>query len=74
MSRHELIKAEKRKANATGHDMGNVVNVSPFGEHGVALFAVCTKCKRCGKVLYVQKNADGDVKSWGPAVDNSCGP
>jgi len=66
--RSKRIKAAKAAANARGHDMGNVVNVSPTWPS--AAWAVRSRCKNCGRHL----TAEGvGAKVYVHDETNTCG-
>jgi hypothetical protein len=53
MTRSEEIRAEKHKARSLGHEMGNVVNVSPWASSQPVEYSVRSTCRRCGRRLLI---------------------
>jgi hypothetical protein len=65
-NRSKEIKKWKDAARAKGHDMGNVVNCSPFISPGIT---VATTCRKCGAKMYVIYNQE--TNSWGAEGTNA---
>lgn len=75
MSRSSEVRTVKAELNAGGHEMGNVVNVSPFGQTdptAKVAYTVHTTCRKCGLGLYIEKAGD-KINTWGDAkACNKC--
>jgi len=74
--RRVYIKAMKAVVESKrGHEMGNVVNVSPFAQKGTPKpveFTVHSRCRKCGRGMYME-SVGGELRSWGDAVQANCG-
>ena len=74
MTRQSEIKEQKALANAKGHKMGNVTNVSPFGSfvwQDLPVYTVHSACRRCRRGMYIEKRGK-KVKAWGDALQTEC--